>query len=150
MTVAEATEYLNGPEPAKAGISDTVVAALRTQILSAVADAKAAAAKEAAAAAGVAEAVAGESATPSGATQTETAAGAEEGGPDEAMRKWREYCAKQLADAEKKEGGAATSATATAAGAGAAQAAEEMDIPLFKPRSEAAAAQAAWRGAWLC
>lgn len=119
MTAADALDFLAGPEPGKAGISEDVVEGLRTEIAHALEAKKAAAGAEAAAAA---TSEAAESATGTEQAPLAALAGPEDDS-EEAMRKWREYCAEALAAAEKLE----------AADGGAFN--EVDEVPLFKPRS---------------
>ena len=116
MTAAEAIAFLSSPEPQRAGISDAVVVALRTEIINAVEAAKRTAVKE-----------------------EEEEAAAERGpaaaeSSDQATRKWREYCAQALAAAEKVE-------LADGTGDAMPQPLFEPvdDVPLFKARGEAPA-----------
>ena len=124
MTAAEAIDYLAGPEPGKAGISNTVVEALRTEILNAVQAAKVAKAKE----------DEGAAAEQSGAS---TGMSGPEDDSEEAMRKWREYCAQAMAAAEKiDQGGDGAGEAAMPPLSTAAATPESSDPPLFKPRAD--------------
>lgn len=105
MSVAEAIGYLSGPEPRKAGISDVVVAALRSEILAAVVEAKRTAAKRSSE-----EAITDE----------------------EAIRKWREYCAQALAAAEKLDANADSGMEPAVTDATS----QSGDPPLFKPLTD--------------
>lgn len=128
MTAADAIDYLAGPEPRKAGISDEVIEALRSEIVNAVAAAKRAAAKEAAAAS---EAEREMSSSP----DASIAGPADDS--EEAMRRWREYCAQALAAAENAEQAreqGAPGESEPSSVPGAAVAATEGP-PLFKPRA---------------
>lgn len=133
MTAAEALDYLAGPEPGKAGISEEVAAALRAQILIGVE-----AAKKAAANAKEMEMAEQE--------QPASASGPADGS-EEAMRKWREYCAEALAAAEKAEddsdGASKTSKPNITAQTTVDHVAQlkppAEDVPLFKPQIKAPA-----------
>ena len=127
MSVADALTYLSGPEPRRAGISDTVVNGLKKEITDAAEAAKAEAAKDNADPASGAAAMSGP-----------------DGDSEEAMRKWREYCAEAIAaaeavdqaashDAEEVETPAANSPSTTPP---SLDAVPRGDIPLFKPREE--------------
>ena len=120
MTATEAIEFLAGPEPGKAGISDKVVDALRAEIVNASQAAKAKV-EEAA--------VAAPANAPTG----------PEDDSEEAMRKWREYCAQALADAEKVDQAEELSIEVPTTLAAAATSSEPDDVPLFKPRGQQAA-----------
>ena len=130
MTAAEAVDYLAGPEPRQAGISAKVVAALRTEILNAVAAAKKAAVE-----------TEGElvERTPSEAVPAMTGP---EDNSSEALRRWRAYCAEALVAAEKVQGESDDAQQPTDL---ASIKSSVDDVPLFKPRSlptEAPQAQA--------
>lgn len=117
MTVAEAVEYLSGPEPKRAGISDEVAAALRTQIVDAAEAAKRTLAENPA---------------------TQPAMSGPEDDSAEALRKWREYCKQALASAEEMDRNGAVGIEPPADDfMSRLQAAATDDIPLFKPRVDA-------------
>lgn len=133
MSVADALKFLSGPEPGKAGISDSVIAGLKQEIEEAVAAAKAEANKEAAEAA---EAAASGQAAPMTGPEDDS---------EEALRRWRAYCAEALAAAEEAEQAGvrapAPSPTATpppppSSSLDAVVARTSSDVPLFKPREE--------------
>jgi len=129
MTAMEAVEYLDGPEPRQAGISEKVVTALRTEILNAVEAAKKAAQET------KGDAVAEEAPAMAG----------PEDDSGEAMRKWRTYCAEALASAEKAQGKSDALQPVDLASIRPSA----NDVPLFKPRSvptEAQQAQAEAKG----
>jgi len=135
MTAAEALDYLAGPEPGKAGIPDDVAAALSAQILIGVE-----AAKNKKAAAKAEETEMAEQEQPASASGPASDS-------EEAMRKWREYCAAALAAAEKAEddsdGASQTSKPNVTAQATVDHVAQlkppAEDVPLFKPRIKAPA-----------
>lgn len=119
MSVADALKYLSGPEPGKAGISDSVVEGLKQEIEDAVAAAKAEAEKD------DAEAASGQAAMTG-----------PEDDSEEAMRRWRAYCAEALAAAEDVEAGVAP-APASPPPPTSLDAVPKSDVPLFKkPREE--------------
>lgn len=125
MSAEDAIAYLSGPEPLKAGISAEVVDALRTQIVNAYEAAQRAAAKEA-----KEKKAAAEAAQRADASSGEGASAAPTGPVDdseEAMRKWRQYCAQALAAAEQ---------AAAVQGSSVPPRTDADDVPLFKPRDD--------------
>lgn len=133
MSAAEAIEYLSGPEPRAAGISDTVAASLCAEIIKAVAVAKADAAKEATAAAKEAaaatKAAAKQAAVATKAVAAEPASSLpeEDVSEEEAMARWRAYTAEAMAAAQKLEQQQQEPS---------ARQEEEEEVPLFKPKPD--------------
>ena len=143
MNVAEALEYLNGPEPRRAGISDEVVSGLKAEITSALEDAKRAAAQKQAATKPSSEVPSDAASSSSSLRGEQQFIGAEssEEASEQATREWREYCAEALAEAEKIETARGSISAPDAVTSLESLAASKADEPpLFKPRGKPATA----------